>query len=839
MEIIFDDRYEFRRYATILLVPVLILAGSTSLLLKDYWSDYIGSEGHDQIGLLKSSTGDVKRRSSERFRWDSVRTNQPLFLKDSVRTTVGAHAIINLGEESEIEVGENSLIVLEKTKNKISIDFLAGQISFHGGVAGLRVKVKDRIVEAKEAAGNLLLQKGNVLMNVITGSVHLQDQENVIRQITREEQVKFSEANPLEVVVIRAELLNPPQGAFFLVEDQVLGHSNIHFDWKLTDKIDSPQLQVSQTSDFAAASRVPLADTMHGHQSFPLGIYFWRIVSKEKPISEVRNFEVLDRLPIRLIDPPDGDVKTMSDDSEFLFRWVGSPRFQRYSLQIATDRGFKVVTHSSEIIGQTQALVKLDRSGQYFWKVNGVATQALLNESSTIRTFTIKEKKNGGQLSSLTESNLIPTKQIFPLLDADLSLLDFGKLPELLVKFQWSAAPELSQIQLIISKLKNDHLENYEEVLRTQVAMSHMIGEYQWIAKTPGKYQWELRKIGLVGSSSGEASLSQFTIRKEFRGIDHVLAEVVEDQRQKKMNLKISWSPFFQASRYKVSIFGSASQSAPLEEIETKQLNWNTERQEYFNHPIFYQISAELASGFKVLSNIERFEFVPRKVLKKDPSPKLTSRPPVSKKLISIENVVSDVNGYTTRVGDQIQKKFNLKISWSPCPKAKRYKISIFQSSDQKVLLEEAYTNRLDWTTARQEYFKNSIFYKISAELGPEIQASSQVQQFQYQSQSQSALSQMIQPLDLASISKVQKNQAKINFLLMTWSRGEEGTRYEIEIARDKNFSQILFNSAVEENFLMVPLKDLSLGHYWWRLRMISPGRVRFTNLPRTFEILP
>lgn len=154
------------------------------------------------------------------------------------------------------------------------------------------------------------------------------------------------------------------------------------------------------------------------------------------------------------------------------------------------------------------------------------------------------------------------------------------------------------------------------QVLETSVANRSGSGVFLASLKKPGGYDWEFR-------DPRDGSLlhqSSFALDADFEAID-LLNPLVGGMELKSNQLQgritkdfggvtLRWKPYAGARRYRVRLFRDASAREQLldREVDTSQYTFN--RNKVYTGKVFYQVAAELPSGFRVKSRLDHYEFV-------------------------------------------------------------------------------------------------------------------------------------------------------------------------------------------------------------------------------------
>ncbi len=106
-----------------------------------------------EIGEIENS---VNRKLSDRFVFDLIATDDPLYWYDTIQTTTGSKVTIKLIDGTKISLGESALVVLEKDSSGLSLKLKSGKILIEGQSKESSVRVNG-IKMAKESLKSISL----------------------------------------------------------------------------------------------------------------------------------------------------------------------------------------------------------------------------------------------------------------------------------------------------------------------------------------------------------------------------------------------------------------------------------------------------------------------------------------------------------------------------------------------------------------------------------------------------------------------------------------------------------------------------------------------------------
>ncbi len=109
-------RNENRTDRILVLIALIILLLAGGAFYFDNWMWGGKRDRGDVIGLIATSTGDVRLKMEGDLKWQKAAPNENLVYNDAVYAGAGSEAQLNLGE-SKMTVTENTLVVLRRDQN--------------------------------------------------------------------------------------------------------------------------------------------------------------------------------------------------------------------------------------------------------------------------------------------------------------------------------------------------------------------------------------------------------------------------------------------------------------------------------------------------------------------------------------------------------------------------------------------------------------------------------------------------------------------------------------------------------------------------------------------------
>jgi hypothetical protein len=339
---VIDSTFKKRGDWQTLIVTFICLTGASAggvLLYRDI--NEIGSKGTGKpLGTVEKRESKVRRKAGASYIWTNVNVNEELFLKDSIQTGPGSAAAVRLPDGSVLDVGEDSLVVMDDTAN-LSLNFLRGSVVVHNADGDKKISV-DR------------------------------DGKTQVEELS-------------------VKLISPPSLAHYFVLGKDL--KSLRFEWQLRSKtlVDSFTFQLSRDKFFSAPNTESIntileknggGDNRNQNVSTTLraGKYYWRVMSQNRVITEVRQLSVLRAAPLQPIFPAQAQkIASLSPDTAVQFRWVNfrnvasdeaDPSHGDHRIEVSQDSNFNNLI-ANESINPTTGLFSIHHlpDGTLYWRI--------------------------------------------------------------------------------------------------------------------------------------------------------------------------------------------------------------------------------------------------------------------------------------------------------------------------------------------------------------------------------------------------------------------------------------------------------------------------------------
>ncbi|PKL19374.1 MAG: hypothetical protein CVV49_00765 [Spirochaetae bacterium HGW-Spirochaetae-5] len=360
-------------------ISVIIITTFSVLLYADF-NKKIEAGDAKQIGTITFKREVAQRKYQSQVVWEGIDQNFPVYNNDSIRTSDLSEAVIHLLDGTDINIEENSMIMLSTLENAININFEQGSISANrSGVSGtdiaaINIKSQDATVSIDKSNIQLTqLDNQELDLTVSDGTAKVKSgtAETLIK--TNEKAVISSDRQETRVVQLKFDLKEPSSNRFFISEAQ---KTDVSFLWELIGNFKNITWEISKDRSFRKiiSSQKSLQQNT-AKAELAEGVYYWRISAlnsdnNQTEFSETGKFNIVLRNPVKLISPqPEEKVNHSGSQNSVLFKWSEDDLATDYTLEIAGDKNFTGAVNRITTPLKSITVDNLNQ-GEYFWRVN-------------------------------------------------------------------------------------------------------------------------------------------------------------------------------------------------------------------------------------------------------------------------------------------------------------------------------------------------------------------------------------------------------------------------------------------------------------------------------------
>ncbi|MBY0371471.1 FecR family protein, partial [bacterium] len=347
-------------------VLALCLCGAVtglSMLYQDFFRP-MGQSTGVEVAELTGMEHSVRRKAAASFLWQRMESGATFYEKDAVQVGAESSATVRLKDGSVLEIGENSLVVLEDPR-QVPLQFMQGSF-----------------VVRKES--------GDTLVKVEKGGQ------------TKTETLNYRLRTPVA------------QSFWYTVRGS---EKEVRFEWDKVGKgVEDSQahLEVSTGRGFipSATRSLPLDAAGSTLARFGAGQYYWRLSSGKKALTETRSFRVSEISPLLPVGPtPQSLLQTHSSATRVDFQWRlpdrGFAESAQSELQVSQDADFSSLVYQSKI-SEASLGARVDGlvPGKYFWRLRSEVPGVNVSSQPVAFTIAIAEKLKIELLSPMEDSSV-------------------------------------------------------------------------------------------------------------------------------------------------------------------------------------------------------------------------------------------------------------------------------------------------------------------------------------------------------------------------------------------------------------------------------------------------
>jgi len=623
-------------------ISAVIITTFSVLLYADF-TKKIEVEGVEQIGTITFKREVAQRRYQTQVVWEDVKQSFPVYNNDSIRTSDNSEAVVHLLDGTDINVDENSMIMLSTLENSININFAHGSISANrervagAGIAAITIRSSDTIVSIDKSNIQLSQLQGSELdLTVSEGSARvkttlLEDSRTVN---SNEKAIILTEKRDVRIIPLKFDLKQPVHNSFIITE---LSRVPVQFGWSFSGDAAAVSFQVASDRAFRniVINRSYRSETLITEQLSP-GVYYWRVLplyetSKRVDSSEVRKINIVYNAPVRLISPAQGEGVTHSlTGNSVLFSWSENEMAVNYKLEISDSREFEKITHSAETSLQRIALENI-MPGRYFWRVSSFINAGGSEEVKTT---------SPGSFNVLRGDALSPPGRLNP--------AGGDKIDKLVLRgkgalFSWTSDPGFALFRYEVASDRD-----FKEIVyagERSVNFAEISGDL-----APGKYFWRVKGVPAAGGDIPYSAPASFEIVSDIalNTVSPVQgAEIPFPAASEEVDLKFSWRKVDFEGSYRVQVARNENFTNPVNLDSLDSVSASVKLKE----PGIYFWRVQLLDSEKREASVSRTaRFVVKEPVREKPKSFITVTSPVPGGRIYIDSRLRGRNSITYEV---------------------------------------------------------------------------------------------------------------------------------------------------------------------------------------------
>lgn len=538
-----------------------VIISTFSVLLYADFTKKIEVDGARQIGTITFKREVAERKYQSQVVWEDVKQSFPVYNNDSIRTSENSEAVIHLNDGTDINVDENSMIMLSTLEDSININFAHGSISANRqnvsaeAISAITIMASDTTVSIDRSNIQLSqLDNRELDLTVSEGSASVKTASGgeALTVNVNEKAIISSDKKEAKIVPLKFDLKGPVNNSFIITEASTMP---VKFEWGFADKpVTDVTLQISSERGFGnTVQSKNISGVTETTERLRPGLYYWRLAAINESTgkteySETRKLNIIYNAPVKHLSPQQGESVAYSlTNNSVTFSWSENDMAISYTLEVSDSEEFNTILHSLETPLRRIAVENV-APGNYFWRV--------------------KTKINAGGSESVRES--VPTRfsverkaELAP--PAILRPADGEKIDRLVFKtkgaiLSWNSEPGFSSFEV---DLASDN--EFKQIILSESRTVNFAEVRKEL--TQGRYYWRVKGIS---SEGGQALVSRSA---SFEVVSDIAIELVSPSRgsavvipgeEKEADLRFTWKKPEIEGKYRVQVSRKPDLSEPI-----------------------------------------------------------------------------------------------------------------------------------------------------------------------------------------------------------------------------------------------------------------------------------
>lgn len=340
--------------------------------------------GAEPIAFVTRIDNEVERRLIKRTLWQDLENGDPVYPGEAIRTSKNGEAkLIFQGSTKTLEVEADSMILLSKNSDEISLELLDGSVFV---AQGENDSENENKLTLKSEAGQIDLSKATVAlskeenksvdMQVLKGSATFKNgsETRSIKQGQVSSLGANASAKSRETLSIKT--LSPKNDAPVFVSAQ--NPAPLRFAWDSGPVPGKSEVWFGTSrKELKIIGANPTLETSSLQHSVRPGRYFWKVVTKDAAGKTVLGESPVQRLEVKalasppIVQPQKGEFITLqSEGMPVRFEWSSPDRVSEITLEIASNESFRKPIFSEKMKPEIHHLDRILPTGKYFWRVS-------------------------------------------------------------------------------------------------------------------------------------------------------------------------------------------------------------------------------------------------------------------------------------------------------------------------------------------------------------------------------------------------------------------------------------------------------------------------------------
>lgn len=384
-----------KRFFVILTLSILGLTVTRLwyvLTKKDY-----GEPEREAIAFLKEDHNLVEQKFADRLIWKDIRSGQPLYHGDYVRTAQKSEGeVVFLRSGAGVFLHENTIIIIEEMLGEASLSLLSGSLFAQSTSVAGTPKIKageSHFTLTEKSALRVSVDEQNVHAHISKGKVSMKTKEEEHVVLDEGASGRVTKSGLDENALIK--IISPGPNDVFEKG------SSVDFSWEVVKEGIDVVLRMGAHKQGLKRVAVGKDKTPLGsiNAQVPGGVFYWQLAAMEDG-KEIRESLVFRGHGVKLSAPElfhplnKAVVETFDPRPTMKLSWKLPQRTRQVKLEIAEDADFKKPYIAEVWEERTDATIVFDQNKSYFWRVTAEWEGPFAPKTSSVRQLSFVELKH-------------------------------------------------------------------------------------------------------------------------------------------------------------------------------------------------------------------------------------------------------------------------------------------------------------------------------------------------------------------------------------------------------------------------------------------------------------
>lgn len=490
--------------------------------------------GKIQLATVEEVSDLVQRRQAKKVLWRRIDEKAPLFAGEAVRTSSESEALIVFGSGAQINLEPDTVVVIEEAKEKVTIDFVKGNVFVQGGdqTQQLALKSGNTQIDLKNADMSLGKKGKDLNVDVIRGRAEVaQNGKKVLLDQNKSGRIS---GKGLDVQEQLFRIKSPDANAKLYIPKGKKVRTKFVFE-PLSSGYNVRLLVGRKRSDLKPAGKLVSGRGGRVGAALKGGTLYWRLeaVDAKNPSkvvqSPIRKLKLVVESAPELLFPIKNQIISLKEEEEkkLSLKWLNPNKLETLQLQISRDPRFAKTIFSGVVPDKDFHDQIFPADGEYYWRITGTRAGSKVRLTAATEKFRIK-----------SGADLIPPKHLEP---RDRSHVGVEALKNEAILLSWRPVDGIPKYEVTLEQIVRKGLKLTPFKVTQQV---EQVGQFRLPELQPGTYKWNVVSINNKGKKSKASKSWTFRVKdvpiifwkdRKDKGISEYVS--------KKPTMLLSWRP--------------------------------------------------------------------------------------------------------------------------------------------------------------------------------------------------------------------------------------------------------------------------------------------------------